>query len=425
MDALKHKTHLSVGRSVHFSSTVRNSLSHYTTKKHTGSSKISGASKCYKFLMWDVWVLGGARTPFALWAGGKLPDGSSGGAFKSIDPFDLGAAALRGALERSRTRAESLGLVLFSQMYAVGAHACYGARYVAHRAGVPPTVPCLSPAMSCGSGLYALLCACQEIASGSATLAAAGGSENVSMVRRDVLIPSFKDISCDRQIAKTVEDLALEFGIGRAEQDAWALRSHRRAAEARLRGRTAEELVKVAGLSFDDAVLPEADASAFSAAEPTNGEGGMVTAANSHRLVDGAAALILCAAGAAPQGTEPLGRIRAGAYAATAPHRMAYASVPAVERLLSLAGLRLADIDLFEINETFAAQTLLDLRQLGIAEDRVNVNGGAIAFGHPFAATGCRQVLSLLLELRRRGLKRGVASICIGGGQGIALLLER
>lgn len=371
-----------------------------------------------------VYVMGGVRTPFATWAGGTTGAGQKGGILKPFDPFDLGAAAIRGALEKTGIAAESLERVVFGNMYHVGPHACYGARYAAHRARVPVQVPCLTVSMSCGTGLYAVSAAAEEAARG-ARLVAVAGADTSSLVRRDVFVPSFRDISCGQFIARTAELMAQGYGFGREAQDAWARRSHERAARARELLLLKGEIIPLGGLSEDDGILENPSEESFAKAEPLFEEGGMVTKANTHGIADGGSALILAdEAGVKACPRPPLGRILSSGFAGLEPDRMAFASVPAVENALAAAGLTAGQVDLWELNETFAAQMLIDIKELGLDPEKVNVNGGAIALGHAFGATGPRLVLSLLLELRRRGGRHGAASISIGGGQGIAVVVE-
>lgn len=373
--------------------------------------------------MWEIAVLGGARTPFTVWAGGHKPDGTKGGALKELDVYDLGAVALRGALARSGERRHAIDFVAFGNVYPTGPDTVYGARYVGLRAGLPESVPAATPNMACGTGLYALAAAAGEIARGASRVAA-GGSESISHIRKDFLLKSFIDTAAKGPIARWVADLAKARGISRDAQDRWALRSHERASTAERDGRAAAEIVHVRGLRKDDGPRAGCRIEEFAAVKPVFERGG-VTRLNSHAIVDGACALILGSAQAARASKAgPLGWIRAVASAGVPPREMGLASVPAIRKLVAQAGVELKEIDLFEINETFAAQTLLDIAGLGLPEEKVNVNGGAVALGHPFAATGCRQVLTLLLELRRRRVRYGVASVCIGGGQGIAALVE-
>ena len=369
----------------------------------------------------DALILAGARTPFAAWSHGTTGKGTPGGALKDLDPFDLGAAALKGALARAGMTPADPDHVVFGNMYQVGPHGCYGARYVTHRAGCPPEVTGHSVGLACGTGLMALKAAADAVARGEAGIAAAVGADAPSRLRRDIFVPSFIDVSCGRHIAKTAEELAIGKKLSREELDGWALRSHRKARESA--AALASEIVPVAGLADDDAVMEEPAPERFAAARLLFEDGStLMTHANVHAVVDGGAALILAAPKAAPG--RALGRLASTGLVGVPPERMAYAAVPAVRLALERARWRAADVDLWEINETFAAQVLLDAAELGIPEERLNVRGGAIALGHPFGATGLRLVLALLLELRVRGKRRGCAAISVGGGLGIAACVE-
>ncbi len=369
----------------------------------------------------ETLIMAGSRTPFAAWSFGVTGRGAPGGALKELDPQDLGAAALKGALARARLSPRDLGFVAFGNMYQVGPHGCYGARYVAQRAGCPPETTGAAVALACGTGLLALTTAADAVARGEASVAAAVGADAPSRLRRDIFVPSFTDLSCGKHIAKTAEERAHEAGLPRAAMDAWALRSHMKArAASRLR---AEEIIPVAGLADDDAILESPMPENFAAAKPLFSDGTTVmTHANVHAVVDGGAALILAAPKAATG--RALGRFVSSALVGVAPERMAYAAVPAVRLALERARWRAAEVDVWEINETFAAQILLDQAELQIEAERINPNGGAIALGHPFGATGVRLVHTLLLELRRRSRRRGVAAISVGGGLGIAVCVE-
>ena len=371
--------------------------------------------------MTETLILSGARTPFASWSYGKTGAGNPGGALKELDPFDLGAAALKGALARAALAPAQLGHAVLGNMYPVGPHGCYGARYVTHRAGCPPEVAGHAVSLACGTGLMALVDAAAVISRGEAGVVAAVGADAPSRVRRDVFVPSFVDLSCGRHIAKTAEALAVEKGVTREVLDGWAYRSHFKARESA--AALAEEIVPVAGLSSDDAVLPDPTPERFAAARLLFDDGtALMTHANVHGIVDGGAALILSSAQAAPG--RALGLLASTALVGVPPERMAYAAVPAIRLALERARWRLADVDLWEINETFAAQVLLDAAELRLKEEFINVRGGAIALGHPFGATGLRLVLTLLLELRRRGKRRGCAAISVGGGLGIAACVQ-
>ena len=369
-------------------------------------------------------ILEGARTPFATWAPGVNGKGGKGGALRRLDPFDLGAIALKKALERAGLPPSALDKIIFGNMYQVGPHACYGARYVASRAGVPPQVPCVTVNFACGTGLQALMASAQDIESGNSNIVGTGGSDNASLVARNIFIPSFVDLSCAEPIGKTAQDMAQDYGLSRKEQDAWALQSHERARQAQKAGIYEEEIAPAGNIKEDDYILENPNQDFFALAKPLYGQGSL-TGANTHGIVDGASALILASqVQASKSSCRPLGRYLAGALVGVEPRRMAYASVCAIKQVLEVLRLKASDFDLFEINETFAAQVLIDIRELRLPQENVNVNGGALALGHPFAGTGCRLALTLLQELRRHSLRRGIASICVGGGQGVAVAVE-
>ncbi len=372
--------------------------------------------------MEDILILEGARTPFAIWSGGVRADEQKGGALKPFDPFDLGAAALKEAMKRSGLAPDKLDKVVFANTYHVGPHACYGARYVGLRAGLPAHIPNLTVNLACGSGLQSIISAAGTIALGEGSLVAAVGGDSSSNIARNVFIPSFKDASCDQHIAFTSQEMARESGISRAEQDRWSKISHARAVAARKKGYLAEEIIPIGELTQDDGIRDNAD-DAYFAASKMLFETGEATAANTHGVTDGGSAVIMASASAAG-GLAPIGRYITGAVVGVPPAKMARASVVAVQKALAQAKLSLSDIDLFELNETFASQLLIDLKETGLPEEKVNVNGGAIAIGHPWGGTGPRLVFTLLKELKRRGLKRGVAAICVGAGSGIAVVVE-
>ncbi|TBR25518.1 thiolase family protein [bacterium] len=367
-------------------------------------------------------LLAGARTPFCAWSRGRRGDGGRGGALAASDPFELGGAALAGALARSGLPAAAVPRVVWANMYQDGAHACYGARYAAWKAGLPPETFALTLNLACGGGLSAVVEAAQDVETGEASAVLAGGADCASRLAKEVFAPSFTDLSCSQPIAATVEPLARRAGLTRADLDAWALESHRRAVAGRTR--LADEVVPVGPVLADDLPvdgLCEDDLASAKAGFPL----GLVTARNTHALADGGSAVLLAEAGwASARGLKPLATVTATAYAAVPPERMGVASVPAVRAALAKAGWTAKQVDLWEVNETFAAQLLLDVRELGLDLARVNVNGGSIALGHPFAGSGARLLLGLALELRRRSLSRGVAAVCVGGGLGVAVALE-
>jgi acetyl-CoA acyltransferase 2 len=389
----------------------------------------------------DVVILGGARTPMAEYVG----------AFKDVSAIELGAQAARGALERSGVRPEWVDHVVMGNALQTSGDALYGARHVGLKAGVPVEVPALTVNRLCGSGLQSLVSVAQMIRLGESRLALAGGMENMSqaphVVRgarsgfrlgegklEDTLMVALLDTHCGLYMAQTSDNLARAHGITRADMDAYALRSQQAAGVALARGVFRDEIVAVAApqgrktviVDADDHLRPDTTLEGLAALRPAFGKDACVTAGNASGIVDGAAALVVASrAEAERRGARPLARVVSWGVAGVAPELMGIGPVPASRKALSAAGLALADIDLVEVNEAFAGQYLAVEKELGLDRDRTNVNGGAIALGHPLGATGARLLLTLLLELRRRGGRYGLATACIGGGQGIAVILER
>jgi acetyl-CoA acetyltransferase family protein len=388
----------------------------------------------------DVVILGGARTPMAEYVG----------AFKDVSALDLGAHATRAALARARVPTEAVDHVVFGNVLQTSSDALYGARHVALRAGLPVATPALTVNRLCGSGLQAVVSAAQMIRLGECRVAVAGGTENMTqaphVVRgartglrlgegklEDSLMVGLLDTQCGLYMAETSDRLAREHGIRREDMDAYALRSQQAAAEAAARGVFREEIVavdapqgrKTVRVEADDHPRPDTTLEGLAALKPSFGKDGLVTAGNASGIVDGAAALVVASRDAAPDGTAPLARVVAWGMAGVPPEIMGIGPVPASRRALEAAGLTLADIDVFEINEAFAGQYLAVEKELALPRERTNVNGGAIALGHPLGATGARLLLTLALELRRRGGRYGLAAACIGGGQGIAVIVER
>ena len=398
----------------------------------------------------SVWILAGARTPFTEWAGGKNGAARPGGALKSVSALRLGSIALRGAIDRSGVAAGELDHVVFGNALQTSPDAIYGARHVALGAGVPESVPALSVARICGTGIQAVVSGAGLIRLGEARLVAAGGTENLSqtpfVVRglrgevklrhlefEDCLLSALYDPIDGLNMAQTAENLARIHGVSRQEQDAFSLRSCREAVRAKKAGLFKEEIVPVAldvggqGRSIveDDHCVEDCTLEGLAALKPAFSKDGCVTAGNASGVVDGACAVVLASDRTVYERRLPaLGRLVSWSSAGVAPKEMGIGPVPAIRGALQRAGLKLADVDLFEINEAFAAQYLAVEKELGLDRDKVNVNGGAIALGHPLAATGTRLILTVLLELRRRKKRYGVASACIGGGQGIAVVVE-
>jgi acetyl-CoA C-acetyltransferase len=325
------------------------------------------------------------------------------------------------------------------------------ARQIAHRSGVPVGSPAYTVNMACGSGLRAIINACQSVSSGECEVALAGGAESMSRVpyllegarfgyrlgHQKVTDAMYRDgflcPLCDQVMGETAETLAETYGISRAEQDAFSAESQRRCEVARASGRFVDEIVPVTlpGPKGDTVITQDehprdgVTAESLSRLPPVFRKNGTVHAGSSSGLVDGAAAMVVLSAASAQRlGVVPLGRVLAFTSAGVDPALMGIGPVPAVRRLLERTRMSLGDIDLIEINEAFASQVLACQRDLGFDLARTNVLGGAIALGHPIGATGARITVTLLHEMRRRGARYGLATLCISGGQGIAMLLE-
>jgi acetyl-CoA acetyltransferase family protein len=387
-----------------------------------------------------VFILGGARTPMTQFVG----------ALKDVSAIELGAIASRGALERTGTRPEWIDHVVFGNVQQSSVDAHYGARHVGLRAGLRVETPALTVNRLCGSGIQALVSASQMIQLGEAQMALAGGMENMSQVphvvrgartglklgqskMEDWLWEGLTDPYAGCSMAITAENCAAKYGITREQSDEYALRSQQLAHQAWTSGVMKEEVVPVeikarkgsTLIERDDHLRPETTREGLGSLAPVFKTDGVVTAGNASGIVDGAAALVVAGQDAvSARGLEPLGRIVSWASVGVEPTLMGMGPAPAIRKALELAGRSLADLDLVEINEAFAPQYLACEKELGLDRQKVNVNGGAIALGHPLGASGARLVLTLLLELRRRGKKYGVASACIGGGQGIAMIVE-
>jgi acetyl-CoA acetyltransferase family protein len=388
----------------------------------------------------EVFILGGARTPM----------GDYTGKLKDLSAIELGAIASRAALERTGVKPADVDHVVFGNVLQTSADAVYGARHVGLKAGLPIEVPALTVNRLCGSGIQAAVNGAHLILLGEADLVLTGGMESMSQAPHvirglrsglrlgqgqleDTLWSALLDTHCGCTMAGTAENCAAKYGISRDAQDAYAIRSQQLAARAWAEGRLAEEVVPVEiksrkGVELfaqDDHMRPDSTLEGLAKLPAAFSKNGCVTAGNASGIVDGGAALLLASAnGVKTHGVKPLARLTHWAYVGVEPTLMGMGPVPATRRVLEKAGLTLKDIDLIEVNEAFAAQYLSVEKELGLDRDRVNVNGGAIALGHPLGMTGTRLLLTLTLELRRRGLTRGLATACIGGGQGIAALLE-
>ena len=389
----------------------------------------------------EVVIVGGARTPMAEYVG----------AFKDVSAIELGARAASAALERAGAQPGWVDHVVMGNALQTSGDAIYGARHVGLKAGVPVEVPALTVNRLCGSGIQSVVSAAQMIRLGESRLAIAGGMENMTqaphVVRgartglrlgegklEDSLMVALLDTHCGLYMAQTSDNLARQHGISREDMDAYALRRQKAAVAARTRGVFKDEIVpvdapsgrKTVRVEEDDHLRPDTTLEGLAALKPSFGKDGFVTAGNASGIVDGAAALVVAHEDEARRRSlKPLARVVSWAVAGVPPEIMGIGPVPATRKALEKAGLKLEDIDLIEVNEAFAAQYLAVEKELGLDRSRTNVNGGAIALGHPLAASGTRLVLTVLMELGRRGGRYGLATACIGGGQGIALICER
>ena len=378
-------------------------------------------------------ILAGARTPF----------GKFGGAFKRLTATELGVFAGIAAMERANVSPADVDHVIFGNVLQTSSDAIYLARHVGLHAGIPKNSPALTVNRLCGSGFQSIISGAQLLLLGEGNLVLAGGTENMTqaphVVRdarwglplgegklEDSLWSALTDTYCNVSMAMTAEKLAVRYGITRTQADAFALQSQVRASDAADAGRLSEEIVGIEGVLENDE-HPRADTTLeeLAALPPAFTKDGIVTAGNACGICDGAAAVVLATEERArAENRTPLARIVSWAITGCEPSLMGIGPVEAIKNALRRADLALEQIDLFEVNEAFAAQYLAVEKELGLDRERVNVNGGAIAFGHPLGASGTRITLTLALELKRRHARYGIGSACIGGGQGIALLIE-
>ncbi|MFA7432966.1 MAG: acetyl-CoA C-acyltransferase family protein [Gemmobacter sp.] len=390
--------------------------------------------------MTDIVILSGARTAI----------GTFGGALAGMAPIDLGAVAAKAALERAGVEGGQIGHVMFGHVINTEPRDMYLSRVAAMQAGVPDTVPAMNVNRLCGSGAQAIVSAVQALMLGDADFALAGGAEAMSRAPHilsaarwgqkmgdtsatDMMTGALTCPFGTGHMGVTAENVAAEHGISREDQDAFALESQRRAAAAIAAGHFASQIVPVelktrkGVVEFATDEHPkETSPEALAGLRPAFKRDGSVTAGNASGINDGAAALVLARASAAQAaGLKPRARVLGYAHAGVRPEVMGIGPVPAVEALLARTGLTVADFDVIESNEAFAAQALAVNRGLGLDPAKVNPNGGAIALGHPVGATGAIITVKALYELERTGGKRALVTMCIGGGQGIALALER
>lgn len=390
--------------------------------------------------MEQIYIVNGARTAF----------GTFGGSLKDVDATTLGVTASKAAVERSGVAAEDIDLTIFGNVMHSSNNSPYLARHVALHTGVPIASPSLSVNRLCGSGLQSIVSAAHSLLLGEGRVALTGGTENMSLAPHvlrgsrfgtklgapkvdDMLWAGLTDEYIGSGMGVTAENLAEKYDISREEQDEYALRSHKLATKATEEGKFAEEIVPVeiksrrGTTTFDKDEHIRADSSLEQLGKlgPAFKKDGTVTGGNASGINDGAAANIVATESYINEkGLAPIARIISWGVAGVEPDIMGIGPVPAMNQALEKANLTIDDMDVIEVNEAFAAQYLAVEKALGFDREKANVNGGAIALGHPLGASGARVVYTLIKELHRRGGKYGIASLCIGGGQGIAMIVE-
>jgi 3-oxoadipyl-CoA thiolase len=379
----------------------------------------------------------------------RTPIGRYGGALSGVRPDDLAGIAIAAAVERAGVDGGAIDDVYFGAANQAGEDNRNVARMGALLAGLPDSVAGVTLNRLCASGLSAVVSACHAVLAGDAEIAVAGGVESMSraplvMAKPDAAFPRGNQTVWDttlgwrfpnprleemfplESMGETGENVAERYGVSREEQDAFALRSQARWTAANAAGRFDDELVPVGEVVVDEHPRPETTTEALAKLKPAFRSGGTVTAGNASGINDGAAALVIASEDRAREfGVEPLGAFVGSAVAGVDPRVMGIGPIPAVRKLLERTGVAASDLDLVELNEAFASQSLAVIRELGLDEEKVNVNGGAIALGHPLGMSGARLVVSLLHELRRRDGRYGLATLCVGVGQGVAALFER
>jgi acetyl-CoA C-acetyltransferase len=389
----------------------------------------------------DVVVLSATRTAI----------GRYGGGLAGVPPCDLAATVVREAVRRAGVEPADVGHAVFGNVIHTETRDMYLARVAAVNGGLPVATPALTVNRLCGSGLQAIVSAAQAIQLGDADLAVAGGAESMSRgqywvpalrwgqrmqdgVAIDAVVGALTDPFGDCHMGVTAENVAAQYGISREDQDALAVESHRRAAAAAEAGYFTEQITPVqvpakkgtVEVVADEHIRPDATAEGMARLRPAFADGGTVTAGNASGINDAAAAVVLASGDfAADHGLEPLGRLVGYSHAGVEPRIMGIGPVPATRKVLDKTGLKVDEIDVFEVNEAFAAQAVAVVRELGLPPERTNPNGSGISLGHPVGATGAILVVKALYELRRTGGRYALVTMCIGGGQGIAAIFEQ
>ncbi|MBI4005419.1 MAG: acetyl-CoA C-acetyltransferase [Gammaproteobacteria bacterium] len=383
---------------------------------------------------------------------GRTAVGSFGGALADLPAHTLGAKVIAGVLQRAGIKPEQVDEVIFGQVLTAGCGQ-NPARQAAIEAGLPHTIPCMTINKVCGSGLKTVHLAAQAILCGDAEIIVAGGQENMSLaphvlpksrsgmkmgewkMQDSMIVDGLWDAFNNIHMGITAENIAKQYNISRIEQDEFAAKTQQKYEAAQIQNKFADEIIPVEipqrkgePIVFDRDEFPRAGVTAESIAKmrPAFDKDGTVTAANASGINDGAAAVIVMSESKAKKlGLKPLATIKAYASAGVNPAIMGTGPIPATKKCLEKAGWTIDDLDLIEANEAFAAQAISVNRELGWDPAKINVNGGAIALGHPIGASGCRVLVTLLHEMKRRNAKKGLATLCIGGGQGVALAVER
>jgi acetyl-CoA C-acetyltransferase len=392
--------------------------------------------------MTDIVIVGAVRTAI----------GKFGGSLAKIPAPELGAVVIRALLARANLQPDQVSEVILGQVLTAGSGQ-NPARQALIKAGLPVAIPAMTINKVCGSGLKAVMLASQAVQCGDADIVIAGGQENMSAAphvlpgSRDgfrmgdaklidsMIVDGLWDVYNQYHMGTTAENVAKQYGISRAQQDAFALASQNKAEAAQKAGKFKDEIVPVmipqrkgdpVAFEADEFIKPGTTLESVASLKPAFAKDGTVTAANASGINDGGAAVLVMSAARAQQlGLKPMAKIKAFASSGVDPSIMGMGPVPASKRCLEKAGWKPADLDLMEINEAFASQACAVNKEMGWDTSRINVNGGAIALGHPIGASGCRVLVTLLYEMARRDAKKGLASLCIGGGMGVALAVER